>query len=172
MRILSYISAFIVTALLLSACAPKPPNMPNTPVISFNSFQGTGANSGILKINFTEGDGDIGYPAQDISAPFDFWAKYTYYSYSLKKFVAVWNPNTLDTVYYAYHLPNITPSGKDKSLKGTIGINMDGWFTNPFSTQDSIQYLKVQMQVWIFDRAGNKSNVITTRTLYPGSPNP
>lgn len=174
MRFLAVIGTFLIAVLFFSSCE-KSSNASPIPSISFKSFESTGANSGNLQINFTDGDGDIGYPPQNTNAPPNLWVKFLYYNYSLKQFVGVWDPNdssTFDSVYFIYAVPYITPQGKDKSLTGIIQVAMNDWYANPFSTQDSLQYLQVQFKIWLIDRAGNKSNVITTPTLYPGKNTP
>lgn len=171
MRFLGIISTFLIGVMFFSSCQ-KSSNTSTIPSISFKSFQSTSISSGNLQINFTDGDGDIGYPQQNTSAPPNLWVKFLYYDYTSKQFIGVaspGNPSTFDSVYFIYTVPYITPPGKDKSLNGTIQVAMSTWYANPYSTTDSLQ---VQFKVWLIDRAGNKSNVITTPTLYPGKNTP
>ena len=171
MRFAALTGSFFAAVLLFSSCQ-KSSNLSPIPSISFKSFQATGGTTGVLSINFTDGDGDIGYPSQDPTAKPNMWVKYLYYDYTSKKFIGVYNKEdsaTFDSVYFVYNVPYITPTGKDKSLTGVIQLNMTDYYANPYATLDSLQ---VQFQIYVYDRAGNKSNVITSRTIYPGSPTP
>jgi hypothetical protein len=162
MRFLFVISTFLTSFLLFSSCQ-KPSNASPIPIISFNSFQSTGANSGILRINFTDGDGDIGYPSQDPSAQPDLWVTFLYYDYASQKFIST-------DVNFMYNVPYLTPSGKDKSVSGIIETAMSPYYDKLyFSTLDS---LHLEFQIYLLDRAGHKSNVITSREINPGTPNP
>jgi hypothetical protein len=176
MRFLSLISISGLLVFFFSGCEKNTNNNP-VPVISFKSFTvSQTADSATLQINFTDGDGDIGYPAQDPTAPYNFFIQYWYstdtLSTSLAQFpdTAIFKPyininqNPPDTLLYSYHIPDITQPGKNKSLTGIIQIIVSGtpplgWFVNYASApyRNFFQY-----KVWIYDRAGHKSNVITT----------
>jgi hypothetical protein len=170
MRFLSVIGTFLLISVLSTSCQ-KNTNSNPVPVISFKSFTGTGVNQGTLAINFSDGDGDIGYPSQDPSAQPNLWVKYLYYDTGSKAFIGVPHSPadtiTHDSVYYVYNVPYITPAGKDKSLSGIIEVAINTWYANPYN---DLSLLKVEFQIYMFDRAGHKSNVITTPVLYPGTP--
>jgi hypothetical protein len=159
-------SLFLI-GLVITSCQ-KTNNVSVIPAITFKSFQATGPNSATLQINFTDGDGDIGYPSQDVSAPPNLWIKYLYFDTAgTKKYIGIYNiadSATFDSVYFVYNIPYITPAGKDKALNGVIQIAMTSWYLNPYNSLDS---LKVEYEIWLFDRAGHKSNVITSPVIYP-----
>jgi len=178
MKYLRTFSIICILGLLYSSCVKKE-NYSIIPAITYNSFipfcSGSTTDSAYLRVNFTDGDGDIGYPQGDVSAPKDFFVVPYIYVYSTKSFQPITNTtnNTVDTVMFSYLIPNITPSGSDKELNGIIQINLEDFIqedisslvTNP--TFNSIANVhELQFQVWIFDRAGHKSNVITTPVVY------
>jgi len=181
MRFLTVTGIFIFFGLLFSAC-PKSENTNPIPSITYKSF-GVGLNpdSAQLQVNFTDGDGDIGYPPQDASAPYDFYIQYWYCTDTLANSPAqvadstfkpypILNQHThlfTDTLTDYYHIPYITPVGKDKSLTGIIEIALtgrgNGWYINYCVKTPSHNYF--EYKVWIYDRAGHKSNILTTPIL-------
>ena len=66
-----------ISALLLSAGCESVEDFPDEPQITFKSLDIEGPNSATLKINFTDGDGDIGLSEADTLPPFcpEEWAK-------------------------------------------------------------------------------------------------
>lgn len=169
MRFKATIGCFLLMGLAITSCQ-KNDNTSVIPSISFQSFTAGGSSANptaTLQINFTDGDGDIGYPAQDTSAAANnLWIEYLYCDTGgTNKFIGFPNPQDTGVVYFFYHVPYITPAGKDKSLKGIIQIApLSDWFINPYVKLDS---LKVEFRIWLFDRAGHKSNVITTPVILP-----
>lgn len=160
--------------LLYSSCAKKE-NYPDVPVISYNSFNyytsvPPTSDSAILTINFTDGNGDIGYPSGETEAPPDLYITPLIYYYTTKTYRPVPTTNG-DTVPYSYTIPTITPTGNDKELSGLIKINMgnfiyiniDQVFLKDTILKDTMaDPTMMKFRVWMFDRAGNKSNVLIT----------
>lgn len=134
---------------------------PVEPNITFISFTKIDNNSpiddkGILKIFFTDGDGDLGLDNGDTLPPFDKNSIY-YYNYFIKyfekkhgSFVEVQLPVTFNS-----RIPRLEPSGNNNSIKGEIELEL--YINNPFSVFDTIRF-----EAYIVDRALNKSNVIVT----------
>ena len=158
---------FSFSLLVISSCV-KESNYSVIPNITYKSFtpfcSGSITDSAYLQVNFTDGDGDIGYAANDATAPFDFFAiEYinhngTYVPFTLN--------NGKDTINFSYHIPDITPAGKNKSLNGIIQINFENAFQiNTQTTATGYNFYQIEFQVWIFDRAGHKSNAIMTPPL-------
>ncbi len=167
MKYIKFFSFAGIICLLYSSCAKKE-NYSDIPSITYNSFNpfcsASTTDSAYLRINFTDGDGDIGYPDQDANAPYNCFiiAKVD----SADKFVSEYVNGTVDT--FSYHIPDITPSGNDKELNGIIQINLEGFVQSlvlpaPIPGMD---FHKIQFTVWIYDRAGHKSNVLITPTVY------
>lgn len=162
MRILSFAVITFSLALFFSACQKKS-TAPIIPAITFKDFIITDTANATLEVNFTDGDGDIGYSSQDASAPPNFWIRYLYYNYTDKQYEGVYNPldtSTFDSVYFVYNIPDLTPKGKNKSLTGIIKVAMSPvWYIDAYTSHTDSNH--IEYQVWLFDRAGHKSNVVT-----------
>lgn len=136
----------------ISSCSDDE-TYPVTPVIAFKSLQKlvsiTGNDSLVLTFSFTDGDGDIG------SAPADSFGRDVYAKlYELNN--GVFQEANLGAPL-SYRVPFLEPRGNNSSLKGDILINLDYNILRP---NDTIYY-----KLFMEDRAGNKSNEITTSTI-------
>ena len=61
---------------------------------------------------------------------------------------------------YKYRIPELSPSGSNIAIKGYFHIKINGpGITNESSSQ------QVNYAIYVTDRAGNKSNTITTSTI-------
>jgi hypothetical protein len=174
LRILAFIC---VLGLVMASCVKKE-NYPDYPVITYNSCyvfcSGSTTDSALLRVNFTDGNGQIGYPQQQEGVAPDFFARPMVYFYATKSYQYMTYVDTAginDTVTLSYLIPYITPAGTDKELSGIIQINTEGLiqtdisdlYTN-FSAVADVYNL--EFQVWMYDRNGNKSNVIVTPPVY------
>lgn len=150
-----------VTAGLLYSSCRKQVVYPVVPFIEYVSFvkieNPNGIDSkGILKFSFTDGDGDIGLSESDTLYPFNPGSPYyydlfiTYYEKQHGDYVPVTLPMTNNS-----RIPVVTPDGGNKSIKGTIEVEL--FVNNPTTTYDTIAY-----DVSIVDRALNLSNKIRT----------
>lgn len=164
MKVFSKIALAGIVLLIVSSCQ-KPRSYSVIPAITYKNFTITDSSHAILQISFTDGDGDIGYPSDNTSAPANFYIEYLYDSagiYVPALFPPSSTPDPVvgDTVAYPYHIPYITPTGKDKSLNGQIQVNVSNWYL-PLSK--TFEY-----RVWLIDRAGHISNRVTTPAFtYP-----
>ncbi len=126
---------------------------PVTPEIGFKSLEKftniNGLDSLMLTFSFTDGDGDLGSPESDVTSR-DIFAKI----FERKNGVFV---EAVLAAPLEYRLPYLQPSGNNQSLKGDIKINID---YNVLQPNDTIYYT-----LYIKDRAGHKSNQITTTTI-------
>lgn len=136
----------------LMSCSDEE-TFPLTPVISFKSLEKftaqSGADSLMLTFSFTDGDGDIG------SAPADTFGRDVYVRL-FESNNGVFQEAPLSAPL-EYRVPFLEPRGNNESLKGDIKINID---YNVLRPNDTIFY-KVSLE----DRAGNRSNEITTSTI-------
>ncbi len=144
-------------SLLFTSCAKKE-NLPATPVLTFNSFNQylnltAGQDSDIMVVNFTDGNGDVGYIGEPQN---NFFIKMLWDScHHIKLF----NNSGGDSVF-SYQIPNLTPAGSNKQLTGIIKINM-----NPYVPTGIVNYVQgdtILFDVWLVDRSGIKSNILTT----------
>lgn len=155
-------AVMIILILLLFGCK-KAEDYPVEPVIVFEEFLKildpyTGVyERGVLKISFTDGDGDIGLTQSDTSENFII----TYLEIQNGDTVEVeleWYDKINDTLLPINHnarIPILTPEGNNKSIKGEIADTLFIYnFTSPFDT--------LLFRAYILDRAQNRSNEIIT----------
>ncbi len=160
MKHLYKIVLFSVVMLGISSCIKKP-DYPPFPVITFQSLVAHADTTGTLKINFTCGNGDIGYPSGETNVPPDFCFEIFQQNVN-GSFYAITEPGTIsdpvtgDTVVYYYNIPDITPVGNNKEISGQIQIALG---ENNWNVANNVTE---ELVVWIVDRAGHKSNRITT----------
>ncbi len=156
--ILSTSFLFLIVSLFYSCTKQeKFPNEPHIEYISFTKIQNSSGidDKGVLKISFTDGDGDIGLSNEDTTGSFDKNSIYyynffiTYYEKQHGQFVVVLPPVTFNS-----RIPVIKSIGNNNSIKGEIEIEM--LFNNPFSVYDTIKF-----DASIADRALHVSNVIS-----------
>ncbi|HTA83975.1 MAG TPA: hypothetical protein VK783_13615 [Bacteroidia bacterium] len=165
MKKISVIVFIVGVAACLSSCMKKE-NYPIVPAITYQNFIVNADNSADLQINFTDGDGDIGYQEGTSNIPPNFYMEFLEDTSGTGVFIpliiSTGTPDAVmgDTVFYSYNIPYITPAGKDKELSGQIQIALGAgqWYLQaPGKPQRNYKYV-----VWIIDRAGHKSNRITT----------
>lgn len=164
---ISIIGAFVVfgSVTLLSSCL-KTDEYPDEPVIEFNEFAQLG-DSGRVTFSFTDGDGDLGLDDGDNQAPFDTGSVYynnvfiTYY----EKVNGVWEQGISPAGYpieFKYRIERITPTGKNKALKGKIIVYIVPICYDMFSADnDTTKY-----SIKIVDRALHESNSIESGEIY------
>ena len=159
-----YLLMFIAFAVL--SCK-RPDEFPIIPVISFKSISISKDTLGFdnkitLLLNFTDGDGDVGYYDNGQNDSIFDNPKSPYYdNYIVTYFLlkdGVWVSDALPIIppllQPGGRLPYLTPKGKNKSLKGEITCYIDppvGAINNTF-----------RMDIFIYDRSLHKSNIITT----------
>lgn len=117
-----------------------------------------------IVISFTDGDGDIGLDQGDTLSPYNNNPSNYYYSnFYLNYFEnidGVWEEYTpIDTNAnpVGYRIPNITPQGQNKSLKGIIqvGLRMSPVLPDSF-----------YVEIVLIDRALHISNVVESTIIY------
>ena len=96
----------------------------------------------LITFGFTDGDGNIG-EAESSTTKNLFLIEY-----------GIENGVRQSPVESAYRMPDITPAGQNKSLKGEVDIDILLFANYPY---DSVQY-----EIYIKDRSNNESNIITT----------
>ncbi len=126
MKLLYGIALFLIGSLVFSSCAKKE-TFSIIPAITFKSMDAATLDSAIMEVNFTDGDGDIGYQGSASDAQPDFFIQYLRDSAGVFVPMIVYNGPNPTTVEGTYKIPNVTPAGKDKTLTGIIRINMEQW---------------------------------------------
>jgi hypothetical protein len=171
MKYLGTFTIICILGLFYSSCVKKA-NYPDVPVISYNNFfaygSGSITDSALLLINFTDGNGNIGY-SQQLGAPIDLYIVPLIYVYATNTFQPIIESG--DTALtFPYSIPNITPSGSDKELNGIIQVNFENFIQEQISSLTGFSSVadihRLQFKVWMYDNAGNKSNVLITPTCH------
>ena len=157
--------ALITTFALLSSCL-KPETFPVEPYIEFSSFTAM-QDSGEIAITFTDGDGDIGLAAGDTTGSFKPGKLYhhnLFIEYYEKDDVAGWvrgKDLSGEDIEFLYRVPNLTPNGNNKALKGTIKVVIEPSYFNPISPEsDTIKYI-----IKLVDRDLNESNIVESPVI-------
>ena len=156
----SKIVLFIVLLTLFFACK-KRESFSDIPYLEFRHYElkdSVDALGNITKlcelhIYFTDGDGDIGLFEQDSIPPFDYNLFVNYYEMN--------NGNLqIQNLTPPYHIriPNLNPTGQNKSLKGDIVWDV------VFFPQDTINRKSdtIKFEFQLFDRALNKSEWVSS----------
>ena len=106
-----------------------------------------------LHLFFTDGDGDIGLFEEDTIAPFDYNLFVNYFEMknnSLQQIIDTLNPP------YHIRIPNLTPTGQNKSLKVDLKYDVDITYRN----SDTIKF-----ELKLFDRALNESEWVSSSLI-------
>ena len=163
---------FLIAVCVMASCR-KPNQYPEVPTLEFTSLVFSTDTSGFdtftLSATFTDGDGDVGY--RDFDYPDPASPYYSNFVITLLRFHnGVWTDtieyclnSTLDTGVFPMQtrLPYLTPTGKNKGLKGDIHKTED----LPACMNDTIKFT-----AFLYDRALNKSNVIETPVYFINTP--
>lgn len=156
----------------MGSCGKENQKFPDVPFIRYEGFEQIrnleGKDSiGVLKLYFTDGDGDLGLDPADTFPPFNRGSLF-YYNFIIDYFekqngtyvkVVVAPPIPgADTITNNSRIPRLVAQGRNRSLEGMLMMEL--FTNNPLSTFDTIKY-----RAYIIDRALNKSNTIETPEL-------
>ena len=176
---LKYGAALSLLALSLSACREEP-NYPNEPEIEFKRVEqfhfesfGIKRDSLVLVIGYQDGDGNLGLSRtgeEDKQPPFNPGSQY-YNNFItelfIKKPVAVGSPDSVFVKYvfpvegfdFSGRFPRLSSDERIEPLEGDIKYSLN-ITSDIFSVGDIIKF-----NVFIYDRALNKSNIVETRPI-------
>ena len=142
---------YLVVFVFFMSCK-KAEDISPIPAISYYSMAvvDTSQQSDYLEvvIDFIDGDGNLSFYEQDTIKNI----RYTLYEMKNDTFV-----KADIAVDLFYQLPYYEPKGTDKVMQGKI---KNKFYINDLQTFDTIRF-----ECYIFDRAFNESNVITTPTI-------
>ncbi|SRR5258705_3348306 len=150
-----------VAAMLVFAGCKKADEYPIEPVITFKSLStikdANGYdNEGVLEIEFTDGDGDLGLSPSDTISPFTGEYGNNVHAIFYRFINGSWTPwSQFDDLG---RIQVITPEGNQKAIRGVIRKDHIGFPLN-------VTNLRVRFDVYIYDRALHKSNIITTSEI-------
>ncbi len=154
------ISGLFVFFLLAVGCLQEQ-EYPIEPYIEFHSYTKiNNQNDTILKLSlqFRDGDGDIGLLPTETVPPYD----YNFYITLLRLRGTQLNPLLVngEPVRYNSRIPMISPTSRNKAIKGVIEYSFDYSIMRSFLRNDTICF-----EVYIRDRALHTSNVVKTPLL-------
>lgn len=151
-----------MAAMGFTSCLKKE-QYPIEPAIKWESYSvlrdGKGYDSiSYLKISYTDGDGDIGLYDSDTVAPYkyNFFVKmFQMKNGSLKEIIF---PDT--NLNFNGRIPLLTPTGRNKNIKGEIEMMIELYFARPVLVSDTIAF-----DLYLMDRALHKSNIVSSPLL-------
>ena len=141
-----------VLLLGLNACVKKT-NYPTTPVIEYKDFIPLVGDSARLQIKFTDGDGDIGVKESDTTKTLFF--TYYYKDTVTQKYVAYYSALFNDTLRTSYIVKSPTESYIGKPISGELSVAIQQY-------RHSKKIKNIKYVIYLLDRSGNKSNIVTT----------
>lgn len=163
MKFKNYYLSFLI-ALIIASCK-KPDEFPIVPVITYKEIYTSRNAQGFdqkitVVLSFTDGDGDVGYKATGQNDPIFDDPTSQYYNNYIAKLFQFTNGTWVEyptILPLGGRLPYLTPTGKNKTLKGDISCDID---VPPQSLQDTFR-----LDVFIYDRALHQSNTVTTSAI-------
>jgi hypothetical protein len=164
MRFGKVVVCLLLPFIILYSSCKRPEQYSLVPEIAFKDFTIYG-DSANLAITFKDGDGNIGLNDKDTSGSFAFGSPYYYNIYLIYYYKGPdgnyyrYVDNNGDLYQIPYRIkPDITPKGKNKSISGEFLVKMGG---SP-AIWHWPEHHVIKYEIYIYDRALNKSNVITT----------
>ena len=137
------IATYILIVLLLFACK-KDDTLSVVPTIEFKSISPLTAQEYIddiiITISYADEDGDLGENSPEIDNLFV--------------------EDSRNGIVYHYRIPQLAPNGNEISIEGNFNITIKGTGITDESSSQQVNYA-----IYISDRAGNKSNTITTSNI-------
>lgn len=161
---MKYLIIILLSAFALSSCK-KPDEFPVIPAVTYKSIYSSRNAQGYddkltVLLDFTDGDGDVGYKDPGLNDPiFDdpnsqYYNNYVANLFQYKNGVWISYPTILPL---GGRLPFLTPETKNKSIKGEIACDFDVPLQ---ATQDTFR-----LEVFIYDRALHQSNKVNTDAI-------
>jgi hypothetical protein len=137
------VATYILIVLLLFACK-KDDALSVVPNIEFQSISPLTAQEYIddivITISYSDEDGDLGENFPDIDNLFV--------------------EDSRNGIIYHYRIPQLAPNGTEIAIEGNFNITINGSGITDSSTSQQVNYA-----IYLKDRAGNKSNTITTSNI-------
>jgi hypothetical protein len=157
-------SAKYIALLLILVGCKKVVDYPDEPVISFTSVVSQDSADVLqnpvkrvtLTFHLTDGNGDLGLAATDITGPFSPDSAW-YYNLFLQEyqledgiFTEVPAPGGLKK----YRIPDLTPTGQNKTLVADISVTVE----YPYSIPSPLPFSNFRYEFYVVDRSLNVSN--------------
>ena len=155
---IKYVFALFLLAGLYYSCVKKTTYL-LTPEIEYKSFTylpiPSAPDSAMMVITYKDGDGDIGKEADDQT--YNLYMNYYYKDTVTQKYVAYYSLAT-DSLKTGYTIRRPDVSYKGKPISGEVAVGIS-------KCRHSKKYKLIKYVIYMYDNAGNKSNVITTPEL-------
>ncbi len=134
---------YILVVLLFFSCK-KDDAVSDVPQIEFKSISPTTAQEYmdeiLITISYTDENGDLGENNPDVK---NLFVK-----------------DSRNAIEYKFRIPELTPNGSNISIEGNFEIKINGTGITDGSTSEQVSYA-----IYVVDRAGNKSNIVTTSKI-------
>lgn len=154
-KVFNYLFITALVSAGLYACVKKK-SYPKVPEIEYQAFYPYTGDSADIQLKFTDGDGDIGVSENDTTKT--LFITYYYKDPVTLKFRAYYSPIFNDTLRTGYIVRTPNGSYKGKPISGEISVRLQQYRHS--STVKNVKYV-----VFLYDKAGNKSNAFTTPEL-------
>jgi len=139
MKNIIYLSAIV----LLFSCE-KEQVISDTPIIEFKSISPATvqeySDDIIITISYSDGDGDLGENNPDIHNLFV--------------------EDNRNGIVYQFRIPHLAPDNNSIAIEGDFNITINGSGITDESSSQQVNYA-----IYVTDRAGNKSNTITSSNI-------
>ncbi len=126
------------------------------PEIEYRSFSPNTDESAEISIKFKDGDGDIGTTTNDTTK--NLWVNYYYKDTITQKYIAFCYACGTDSLKTAYVVKQTEGSYQGKPISGELSVKLQQY-------RHSKKIKNIKYVIYLYDKAGNKSNVITTPEL-------
>ena len=134
---------YLFAIILLFSCE-KEQVISDTPMIEFKSISPTivqeYSDDIIIAISYSDGNGDLGENNPDIHNLFV--------------------EDNRNGIVYQFRIPHLAPDNNSISIDGDFKITINGSGITDESSNQQVNYA-----IYVTDRAGNESNIITTSTI-------
>ncbi len=135
---------FALFFLTIISCKDDEVQISNTPHLDFVSISPLTITEFQEEVNlvikYIDGDGDLGDNDPDIKNLFII--------------------DQRNGVEYTYRVPQLSPSGSDITIEGNLEVDL-----NSLSIVGSANSESVKFDIYIIDRSGNQSNIITSSAI-------
>lgn len=149
------ISVAVCLLLFVYSCIKKT-TYSTVPEIEYKNFVPNTDESAEISIKFKDGDGDIGTAGNDTTR--NLWVNYYYKDTVSLKYVAFCFGCGTDSLKTAYVVKQTEGSYQGKPISGELSVKLQQY-------RHSKKIKNIKYVIYLYDKAGNKSNVITTPEL-------